>query len=241
MGIGTSITINNEIDFLGTMSDIYAHTYESYKKFNDEPVIKEAEENKWLTAGLTALVAVAVVGAIAVAAFFTAGAALSVAVVACAAVAGIASGAVNAGTQYLTTGEVDWSQVVIATSIGAVSGAVAATPLGVGGQVVVNGALGGIQSALTGGGKADVLEGIATGAFCGWLGGAGFVNGWPKAGYINRNVVWSLFHPFKTLTREGINAIKSGVIKSGAFNTIYGYVRPLITDKLEDLYEFITE
>ena len=44
MGIGTSITINNEIDFLGTMSDIYAHTYESYKKFNDEPVIKEAEE-----------------------------------------------------------------------------------------------------------------------------------------------------------------------------------------------------
>lgn len=82
MGIATSITINNEIDFLGTMSDIYAHTYESYKKFNDEPVIKEAEENKWLTAGLTALVAVAVVGAIAVAAFFTAGAALAVAVVA---------------------------------------------------------------------------------------------------------------------------------------------------------------
>ena len=32
MGIGTSITINNEIDFLGTMSDIYAHTYVHYSQ-----------------------------------------------------------------------------------------------------------------------------------------------------------------------------------------------------------------
>ena len=92
MGESTTITINNEIDFLGILSDIYANTYESYQKFNDEPVIKVEEKKKWLVAGLTAVVAVAVVGAIAAAAFFTAGAALAVAVVACAAVAGVAAG-----------------------------------------------------------------------------------------------------------------------------------------------------
>lgn len=241
MGESTTITINNEIDFLGILSDIYANTYESYQKFNDEPVIKVEEKNKWLVAGLTAVVAVAVVGAIAAVAFFTAGAALAVAVVACAAVAGVVAGGVNAIVQKTTKGEIDWSEVVIATSCGAVSGAVAATPLGVGGQMAVNGVLGGVQSALTGGGKEDILEGVATGAFCGLLGGTGFVNGWPKSGYVNRELVWSLFHPFKTLTREGLRAIKNGVVRSAFFNLAYGYVREYISDRLEDLYEAITE
>ena len=107
--------------------------------------------------------------------------------------------------------------------------------------MVVNGLLGATQSALTGGGKADMIEGFATGMFCGWLGGAGFSNGWPRAGYINRNMVWSLFHPLKTMTREGIKAIESGVVKSGVFNSIYGYVMPYIEERLEDLYEYITE
>ncbi len=241
MGESTTITINNEIDFLGILSDIYANSYESYQKFNDEPVIKVEEKKKWLVAGLTAVVAVAVVGAIAAAAFFTAGAALAVAVVACAAVAGVVAGGVNAATQYLTKGEVDWSEVVIATSCGAVSGAVAATPLGVGGQMAVNGVLGGVQSALTGGGKGDILEGIATGILCGWFGEIGFVNGWPKSGYINRELAWSLFHPFKTLTREGLRAIEKGVIRSSSFNTAYGFLRKIISDGLEDLYEEIVE
>ncbi|MCM1161534.1 MAG: hypothetical protein NC412_09950 [Roseburia sp.] len=241
MGEGTTITINNEIDFLGILSDIYADTYESYQKFNDEPVIKVEEKNKWLVAGLTAVVAAAVVGAIAAAAFFTAGAALAVAVVACAAVAGVVAGGVNVIGQRITKGEVDWSEVVIAISCGAVSGAVAATPLGAGGQMAVNGVLGGVQSALIGGGKEDILEGIAIGVFCGWLGGAGFVNGWPKSGYVNRELVWSLFHPFKTLTREGLRAIKTGVIRSSGFNFLYGLGKKYISDKLEDLYEAITE
>lgn len=241
MSTCTTITINNEIDFLGTISDLYAHTYEFLKKINDEPVIKEVEEHKWLTAGLTALVAVAIVGAITVAAFFTAGAALAVAVVACAALAGVVAGVVNAGTQYITTGEVDWSQVVIAASCGAVSGAVAATPLGVGGQMAVNGVIGGVQSALTGGSAVDVAEGFAIGVFCGWLGGNGFVNGWPRQGYINRNLVWSLFHPFKTLAREGIKAIQAGVTRSAAFNIFYSGLKKYLADKLEDLYESIVD
>ncbi len=241
MGESTTITINNEIDFWGILSDIYANSYESYQKFNDEPVIKVEEKKKWLVAGLTAVVAVAVVGAIAAAAFFTAGAALAVAVVACAAVAGVVAGGVNAVTQYITKGEVDWSEVVIATSCGAVSGAVAATPLGVGGQMAVNGVLGGVQSALTGGGKEDIMEGIAIGIICGRMGGAGFVNGWPKSGYVNRELVWSLFHPFKTLTREGLRAIKKGVVRSSVFNAAYGYLRKIISDGLEDLYEEIVE
>lgn len=194
MSTCTTITINNEIDFLGTISDLYAHTYEFFKKINDEPVIKEVEEHKWLTAGLTALVAVAVVGAIAVAAF-----------------------------------------------CGAVSGAVAATPLGVGGQMAVNGVIGGVQSALTGGSAVDVAEGFAIGMFCGWLGGNGFVNGWPRQGYINRNLVWSLFHPFKTLAREGIKAIQAGVTRSAAFNIFYSGLKKYLADKLEDLYESIVD
>lgn len=241
MGESTTITINNEIDFLGILSDIYANTYESYQKFNDEPVIKVEEKKKWLVAGLTAVVAVAVVGAIAAAAFFTAGAALAVAVVACAAVAGVAAGGVNVIVQSTTKGEVDWSEVVIVASCGAVSGAVAATPLGVGGQMAVNGVLGGVQSALTGGGKEDILEGIAIGIICGKMGGEGFVNGWPKSGYINRELVWSLFHPFKTLTREGLRAIEKGVIRSSVFNAAYGPGRKIISNKLEDLYEAIME
>lgn len=242
MSTSATITINDEIDFLGTISDLYAHTYENYIKINDEPVIKEVEEHKWLTAGLTALVAVAVVGAIAVAAICTAGAALAVGVVACAAVAGIVAGAVDGLIQYTTTGEVDWSQVIIATSCGAVSGAVAATPLGVGGQMFVNGVIGGTQSALTGGDVVDIVEGFVIGVLCGKLGGSGYVNGWPNQGWvIDRNIFKSLFHPYNTYVREAMQAILTGVKRSAAFNIFYSWFKEYIMDKLEDLYEYITD
>lgn len=52
-------------------------------------------------------------------------------------------------------------------------GAVAASPLGVPGQMLVNGALGGVQTWSMGGIGANISFSIGLGLFSGWLGGAG--------------------------------------------------------------------
>lgn len=41
MSMCATINKNNEIGFLGTISDLYAHTYGIFEKNNDESVIKE--------------------------------------------------------------------------------------------------------------------------------------------------------------------------------------------------------
>ena len=60
------------------------------------------------------------------------------------AVAGAVIGAlVSAGSQYIETGEIRWEIVLLDSAMGAVSGAFAATGLGLGVQIAVNAALGG--------------------------------------------------------------------------------------------------
>ena len=91
-------------------------------------------------------------------------------------VIGAASSAI---TQYMFNGEINWKSVGVAAVGGFVSGAVAASPLGLTGQIGVGAAAGAVSyvadckvngSAL----KVDELAvSAAAGAFSGWIGGSG--------------------------------------------------------------------
>ena len=91
-------------------------------------------------------------------------------------VIGAASSAI---TQYMFNGEINWKSVWVAAVGGFVSGAVAASPLGLTGQIGVGAAVGAVSyvadckmngSAL----KVDELAvSAAAGAFSGWIGGSG--------------------------------------------------------------------
>ena len=91
-------------------------------------------------------------------------------------VIGVASSAI---TQYMFNGEINWKSVGVAAVGGFVSGAVAASPLGLTGQIGVGAAVGAVSyvadckvngSAL----KVDELAvSAAAGAVSGWIGGSG--------------------------------------------------------------------
>ena len=98
---------------------------------------------EWLMAIGAAVATVAVITAVTVC---TGGAAAPVLV---GAAVGFVSGtAVDAGFQYVTTGEIQWDQAVISGASGMAAGAFGGTALGVGGQVLANGGIGLAETAI---------------------------------------------------------------------------------------------
>lgn len=91
----------------------------------------------------------------------------------------VASAVSSALTQKALTGSVNWKSVGVAAATGFVSGAVAASPLGIGYQIVIGGALGGISYAAdcyvnnkpVNAGEAGAS--ILAGCFSGAIGGPG--------------------------------------------------------------------
>ena len=94
-------------------------------------------------------------------------------------VGAIVSGTVSAISQYATTGEIDWGVVGVNAISGAISGAIAATNIGLGASIGVNAALGGgtyvAEQAVKG--EKVTFEGVvvstASGALSGLIGGKG--------------------------------------------------------------------
>ncbi|MEX0034186.1 hypothetical protein [Clostridium butyricum] len=115
--------------------------------------------------------------------------------------------------------KVDPYQTVIAACGGALSGAFAATPIKVGGQIAINGVIGGTQAALNGGDTGDIIKGIGIGMIAGKLGGDGYK---PTLHFWDRLYV-----------TDGLNAVKKGVM--------YGSIASMTDTGLNELgvYNFL--
>ena len=100
-----------------------------------------------------------------------------------AAIGGTVAAAVSAATQYAKDGKIDRNKVLLAAAGGAISGGLAASGVGLVGQVLVNGCISLTQDAVTqfvfedkNLSDADYLElgmSFVTGCAAGWLGGKG--------------------------------------------------------------------
>lgn len=179
-GEGGTLSLNQDINILTDDNvDTEASWKEELEKFCDEPVYKHYEENKKLITAIWGIAAAVVVGGlVAAACVATGGLAAGLVVAGSAALVGGISSITNYTLQQAEisiTGEgtVDWYQVAIAGFGGAISGAVAASPLGAGGQIAVNGLIGGLQSFSTGGSMADITVNTFAGLISGYLGGKG--------------------------------------------------------------------
>lgn len=175
-GTGGTFSLTGEVDVKTEDNTDFAGSFvESFREFLDEPVYGGYEEHKKEIAFGWGIAAALIVGAVAVAAcVVTGGMAAPLVVLASAAVVGGVSAGINYGTQKLTgDGSIDWCQVAIAGFGGAISGAVAASPLGAGGQMFVNGLISGTQSYTQGGSKSDILISTFAGVLSGKIGGAG--------------------------------------------------------------------
>lgn len=96
------------------------------------------------------------------------------------AIGAVVGGGTDITTQYFTNGGFDnfsLKELVVSTLSGAVSGAFAAIPLARGTEAAVNGVIGGVQSAETGGSFTDIALATGLSAVAGWAGGEGFKPG----------------------------------------------------------------
>jgi hypothetical protein len=100
-----------------------------------------------------------------------------------AAIGGIVNASISAATQYKTTGEIDFAKTAIAFGAGAASGALAATGVGLAGQIAGNGLISGASNIMdqlnsncgdfSGLDKMELAENIALGFVAGYAGGPG--------------------------------------------------------------------
>lgn len=211
---------------------------ESFEPFDDEPQegvkpeITEPpkEEKKGFNWKKLAIGALAVVATVAVVAAVAVTSPVGGAVVACAVLGAVVAAGVDVGCQLASNGghisKVDPYQTVIAACGGALSGAFAATPIKVGGQIAINGAIGGTQAALNGGDTGDIMKGIGIGMIAGKLGGDGYK---PTLHFWDRLYV-----------TDGLNAVKGGVIwgaRVSGIDTAIG----VVTDKIKEKYNEIKQ
>ncbi len=258
-GEGGTLSLNENINVLTDDNvDIEASGKEILEKFCDEPVYKHYEENKKLITAIWGIAAAVVVGGlVAAACVATGGLAAGLVVAGSAALVGGISSVTNYALQKASgEGKVDWYQVAIAGFGGAISGAVAASPLGVSGQMIVNGAIGGLQSYSTGQSTCSILCNTGAGIFAGYIGGAGpdwndtniFIPHQVREGYgyglyktferarKSFMLVWRGLDSNKYITKQ-FGGILSGFIKGWALsNTI-----SILSDDPEDFAKKIWE
>ena len=136
---------------------------------------------EWISNVLKVAAGVAVVAAGVVLTTVTFGAAAPLSVVVTAAVIGtVAGAATNAASQYLENGSWDNFQIdecIFAGVTGGLSAILATTPIGIGGQIVGNAMLSGINSFLNGNSADEVLLDAGIGALAGFAGGPGTGSG----------------------------------------------------------------
>lgn len=178
---GASLTETGELHGWAKFWKGFFYVTDTIDNFlDDTPTKAFYEEDKKQIAIRWGIAALVVVGALAVAAcVVTGGAAAGLVVLAGAAFVGTVSAGMNAASQAIgcvAEGkdiEIDPYQVMISGFSGAISGAVAFSPVGVGGQMIVNGFLGVATTYSTGGSNGDALLAGSMGIFSGWIGGAG--------------------------------------------------------------------
>ena len=145
---------------------------------------------EWLSTTLKIVGGVAIIAGCVVGSIFTGGA-LSVVLVGAA--IGATAGGIGAGiSTAVSGGDIhDFANAfLMSTAAGAISGAVAASPLGVGAQIGINAALGAVNYAgtqLLNGGNitlGGLLVNAGIGALCGWIGRSGWMQGQTTSAFV---------------------------------------------------------
>ena len=145
---------------------------------------------EWLSTTLKIVGGVAIIAGCVVGSIFTGGA-LSVVLVGAA--IGATAGGIGAGISTAVSGGNihDFANAfLMSTAAGAISGAVAASPLGVGAQIGINAALGAVNYAgtqLLNGGNitlGGLLVNAGIGALCGWIGQSGWMQGQTTSAFV---------------------------------------------------------
>ena len=138
-----------------------------YAYCGNNPVMGYDPDGSWDWLRAIAVAALAVVAVAAIAAITVATGGAATPVIAGAVIGAGISGASSAVSQLATTGEVQWEQVLVDASIGAVSGAFGGSAIGVGGMTVASfatGAAGSLASDWVAEEELDFAAALTTGA-----------------------------------------------------------------------------
>ena len=192
---------------------------------------------EWLSTTLKIIGGVAIIAGCVVGSIFTGGA---LSVVLAGAAIGATAGGIGAGiSTAVSGGDIhDFANAfLMSTATGAISGAVAASPLGVGAQIGINAALGAANYAgtqlLSGGnitlGGLIVSAGI--GAFCGWIGQSGWMQGQTTSAFVAFAGKNALKHVVgmvgtETLLRMTLPAFLLGGVGGGIYGRLSAQFNP---------------
>ena len=192
---------------------------------------------EWLSTTLKIIGGVAIIAGCVVGSIFTGGA---LSVVLAGAAIGATAGGIGAGiSTAVSGGDIhDFANAfLMSTATGAISGAVAASPLGVGAQIGINAALGAASYAgtqlLSGGnitlGGLIVSAGI--GALCGWIGQSGWMQGQTTSAFVAFAGKNALKHVVgmvgtETLLRMTLPAFLLGGVGGGIYGRLSAQFNP---------------
>ena len=192
---------------------------------------------EWLSTTLKIIGGVAIIAGCVVGSIFTGGA---LSVVLAGAAIGAAAGGIGAGiSTAVSGGDIhDFANAfLMSTAMGALSGAAAASPLGVGAQIGINAVLGAANYAGTQGlsGNKVTLGGLiinaGIGAACGWIGQSGWMKDLPAALFAGLGAKNALKHVVmiagkESLLRMTLPAFFVGGVGGGIYGRISEYCNP---------------
>lgn len=120
------------------------------------------------------------------------------------------------------------SAFLMSTSTGAISGAIAASPLGVGAQVIINATLGALNytcTQLLSDGRitlGGLVINAGIGALCGWIGQSGWMQDLPAALFAESSIKNALKNIMLIAGKEALLKMIIPVIILGGAGGIYG-------------------
>lgn len=192
---------------------------------------------KWLSTTLKIVGGVAIIAGCVVGSIFTGGA---LSVVLAGAAIGAVAGGIGAGiSTAVSGGDIhDFANAfLMSTATGAISCAVAASPLGVGAQIGINAALGAVNYAgtqLLSGGNitlGGLLVNAGIGALCGWIGQSGWMQGQTTSAFVAFAGKNALKHVVgmvgtETLLRMTLPAFILGGVGGGIYGRLSSQFNP---------------
>ena len=192
---------------------------------------------EWLSTTLKIIGGVAIIAGCVVGSIFTGGA---LSVVLAGAAIGATAGGIGAGiSTAVSGGDIhDFANAfLMSTATGAISGAVAASPLGVGAQIGINAALGAANYAgtqLLSGGNitlGGLIVNAGIGALCGWIGQSGWMQGQTTSAFVVFAGKNALKHVVgmvgtETLLRMTLPAFLLGGVGGGIYGRLSAQFNP---------------
>ena len=164
-------------------------------------------------------------------------------IIAGAVIGGLVSGIVTAVTSWAETSKVDWEGVAVSAAAGAVSGALAATGVGLVGQVVANAAISGAENVISQArsgnefNEGEFAMSVAIGGLSGLAGGKGASSGCSQKYLKSANS--QLTAGLKSASRITSSSIRTSV-KSAVVNTYKRKVGDIYVETCKSIYRSAT-